>query len=216
MKVISTLISEVLVFQPDVFGDHRGYFFESFRQDIFEKYVGKIQFVQIGHKAHVHPKLEGVVNLVGKTDDRQLIRLVWASSGVLTPVSLPMVLAASIPVKPGTCKGKKERPCVVVAGGREPSGWQAYTNHQFIHTCGSLPCCDRGGCWVSRTKPVGDGDEKDTKNLCRNVTVDDFGEEVPYCMNMITPDDVIRRIDMYNQFYGDDRKKYTYNQPEVK
>lgn len=46
MKVISTLISEVLVFQPDVFGDHRGYFFESFRQDIFEKYVGKIQFVQ--------------------------------------------------------------------------------------------------------------------------------------------------------------------------
>ncbi len=46
MKVISTQIPEVLIFEPEVFGDHRGYFFESFRQDVFEKYVGKIQFVQ--------------------------------------------------------------------------------------------------------------------------------------------------------------------------
>lgn len=46
MKVISTRIPEVLIFEPDVFGDYRGYFFESFRQDIFDSYVGKIQFVQ--------------------------------------------------------------------------------------------------------------------------------------------------------------------------
>ena len=46
MKVISTQIPEVLIFEPDVFGDKRGYFFESFRQDIFEKYIGMIQFVQ--------------------------------------------------------------------------------------------------------------------------------------------------------------------------
>jgi dTDP-4-dehydrorhamnose 3,5-epimerase len=46
MKVIATRIPEVLIFEPDVFGDHRGYFFESFRLDIFEKYVGNIPFVQ--------------------------------------------------------------------------------------------------------------------------------------------------------------------------
>ncbi len=46
MKVITTRIPEVLIFEPDVFGDHRGYFFESFRHDIFEKYVGNIPFVQ--------------------------------------------------------------------------------------------------------------------------------------------------------------------------
>lgn len=46
MKVISTQIPEVLIFEPDVFGDHRGYFFESFRADIFEKHVGVHQFVQ--------------------------------------------------------------------------------------------------------------------------------------------------------------------------
>lgn len=46
MKVIVTQIPEVLIFEPDVFGDQRGYFFESFRQDIFEENVGKVQFVQ--------------------------------------------------------------------------------------------------------------------------------------------------------------------------
>jgi len=46
MKVISTSIPEVLIFEPDVFGDHRGYFFESFRRDIFEQYVGEVNFIQ--------------------------------------------------------------------------------------------------------------------------------------------------------------------------
>lgn len=180
-------------------------------QAVVDHFAGKINFVQIGHAAHVHPLLNGVVNLVGKTDDRQLIRLIWASSGVLTPVSLPMVLAAAIPVKSGKCFKKLNRPCVVVAGGREPSRWQADTNHQFIHTCGCLPCCDNGGCWTSRTKPVGDKDEKDKRNLCHFVTFDDYGEEVPYCMHMISAEEVIRRIEMYYKFYVDDRKRYTYN-----
>lgn len=46
MKLITTSIPEVLIFEPEVFGDHRGYFFESFRQDFFEQYAGKNQFVQ--------------------------------------------------------------------------------------------------------------------------------------------------------------------------
>jgi hypothetical protein len=180
-------------------------------QAVVDHFAGKIQFVQIGHIAHNHFPLKGVINLVGKTDDRQLIRLIWASSGVLTPVSWPMTLTAAIPVKPGKCNGKLERPCVVVAGGREPSHWQAYCNHQFVHTCGCLPCCDRGGCWTSRTKPVGDGDEKDVRNLCLNVTKDDYDEEVPYCMHMISAQDVIRHIEMYFQYYDDKREKYSYN-----
>lgn len=172
-----------------------------------------IDLITVGTN-HIHPKLDGVIDLVGKTDDRQLIRLIWASSGVLTPVSLPMVLAAAIPVKQGTCNGKKNRPCVAICGGREPSRWQADTNHQFIHTCGSLPCCDDGGCWKSRVKPIGDGDEKDVKNMCENVTIDDNGEEVPYCMHMISAEDVIRRIEMYFSFYQDNREKHTYNTPK--
>ncbi|NTW54356.1 MAG: dTDP-4-dehydrorhamnose 3,5-epimerase [Chlorobaculum sp.] len=46
MQVIQTSIPEVLLFEPKVFGDDRGWFFESFRQDIFEKHAGCHRFVQ--------------------------------------------------------------------------------------------------------------------------------------------------------------------------
>ncbi|NTV98784.1 MAG: dTDP-4-dehydrorhamnose 3,5-epimerase [Chlorobiaceae bacterium] len=46
MQVIPTAIPDVVIFEPAVFGDDRGYFFESFRQDIFERHIGQIAFVQ--------------------------------------------------------------------------------------------------------------------------------------------------------------------------
>lgn len=46
MQVIETAIPEVFIFEPQVFGDARGYFFESFRQNPFEEYYGKVNFVQ--------------------------------------------------------------------------------------------------------------------------------------------------------------------------
>jgi hypothetical protein len=82
---------------------------------------------------------------------------------------------------------------VVVAGGREPSQWEAYPHHQYLHTNGALLCCDNGGCWRSRVKPLGDGDEAD-ESLC----VDPVGR-LPRCMDMITAEDVIRRIELYFQ-----------------
>jgi len=47
MKVIPTKIPEVLIFEPDVYEDKRGSFFESFNQKKFDEAVGKeVQFVQ--------------------------------------------------------------------------------------------------------------------------------------------------------------------------
>ncbi len=159
-------------------------------QKVVDRLLGRILFVQVGEDGHHHPPLDGVINLVGKTDLRQLVRLVYHAQGVLTPVSLLMHLAAAVEVKNGR---PKNRPCVVVAGGREPSQWEAYPHHQFIHTNGSLPCCDNGGCWKSRVLPLGDGDEKDRpENLCVDVA-----GKLPRCLDMITPEDVIRRIGMY-------------------
>jgi hypothetical protein len=82
---------------------------------------------------------------------------------------------------------------VVVAGGREPSQWEAYPHHQYLHTNGALLCCDNGGCWKSRVRALGDGDEADG-SLC----VDPVGA-LPRCMDMITAEDVIRRIELYFQ-----------------
>jgi ADP-heptose:LPS heptosyltransferase len=159
-------------------------------QQVVDHFKGQIQFVQIGEMSHHHPPLEGVIDLRGSTDLRQLVRLVYHSQGILSPVSLPMHLAAAVETMPGM---PKNRACVVVAGGREPAQWEAYPHHQFIHTNGALSCCDDGGCWKSRVKPLGDGDEKDLpQNLCVNVV-----GSLPRCMDMITAEEVTRRIEMY-------------------
>jgi len=159
-------------------------------QEVVDHFQGRIQFVQVGEKEHYHPPLQGVIDLRGKTDLRQLVRLVYHSQGVLCPVTLLMHLAAAIEVKAGR---SKNRPCVVVAGGREPAQWEAYPHHQYIHMNGTLRCCDNGGCWKSRVLPLGDGDEKDRQeNLCVDVV-----GKLPRCMHMITANHVIQRIEFY-------------------
>ncbi|MFA6830852.1 MAG: dTDP-4-dehydrorhamnose 3,5-epimerase [Bacteroidaceae bacterium] len=46
MDVIKTVIDGVVIIEPKVFGDARGYFFESFSQHEFDEKVRKINFVQ--------------------------------------------------------------------------------------------------------------------------------------------------------------------------
>ena len=46
MNFIKTEIPEVVIIEPNVFGDHRGYFLESYNQAAFEENIGKIAFVQ--------------------------------------------------------------------------------------------------------------------------------------------------------------------------
>jgi ADP-heptose:LPS heptosyltransferase len=157
-------------------------------QAVVDHFREEILFVQIGEKHHYHPALKGVLDLRGQTSLRELIRLVYHAQGVLCPVTLLMHLAAAVEPKAG---GPADRPCVVVAGGREPPSWEAYPTHQFIHTIGMLPCCAEGGCWRSRSVPLGDGDEKDEpKHLCVDVV-----NNLPRCMHLITPDAVSERIE---------------------
>lgn len=164
-------------------------------QKVIDKFKGKITFVQVGEKSHWHPKLKGVVDLVGKTDLRQLVRLVYHSSGVLTGVSLLMHLSAAVESK----HGLPNRPAVIIAGGREPVQWEAYPHHRFIAINGAMKCCDNGGCWKSRCQLVGDGDVKDTENVCLEPVEIKTNPpiRIPKCMDMIKSDDVIRAIQMY-------------------
>ena len=159
-------------------------------QAVVDHFAGKIQFVQIGANGHWHPKLRGVIDLRGRTDVRQLIRLVYRAQGVLCPVTSLMHLAAAVETPSGQ---PPNRPCVVVAGGREPPHWAAYPNHQFIHTVGSLPCCTYGGCWRARTRPLGAGEQWDQEE---RICVDTIGD-LPHCMDMISPRNVIERIEFY-------------------
>lgn len=161
-------------------------------QKVVDHFLGRIQFVQVGQWGHHHPRLSGVIDFRGKTNTRELIRLVHHAQGVLCPVTGLMHLAAAVPTKP---THPPNRACVVVAGGREPTQWEAYPHHQYIHTIGSLGCCQHGGCWKDRVRRLRDGDSRDrAENLCRDV----FGE-LPRCMDLIQPEEVIRRIEGYFQ-----------------
>ena len=54
-------IPEVILFEPKVFGDDRGFFFESFNQRNFEEAVGKkVSFVQDNHSRSVKNVLRGL------------------------------------------------------------------------------------------------------------------------------------------------------------
>ncbi|MDN4592098.1 dTDP-4-dehydrorhamnose 3,5-epimerase [Xenophilus aerolatus] len=61
MNVISTAIPEVLILEPKVFGDARGFFMESFNQRTFEEVVGgSVQFVQDNHSRSGKGVLRGL------------------------------------------------------------------------------------------------------------------------------------------------------------
>ncbi|WP_193750164.1 dTDP-4-dehydrorhamnose 3,5-epimerase family protein, partial [Pantoea ananatis] len=50
MNILKTDINDVLIIEPKVFGDDRGFFFESFNKKVFEEAVGyEVNFVQDNH-----------------------------------------------------------------------------------------------------------------------------------------------------------------------
>ena len=61
MNIIPTEISDVLIIEPRVFGDSRGFFFESFNQNAFQKATGlSINFVQDNHSRSAKGVLRGL------------------------------------------------------------------------------------------------------------------------------------------------------------
>lgn len=61
MIVTPTALAEVLIFEPKVFGDDRGFFMESFNQKVFDKAVGRhVEFVQDNHSRSAKGVLRGL------------------------------------------------------------------------------------------------------------------------------------------------------------
>jgi len=61
MKVTTTAIEGVLIIEPKVFGDERGFFFESFNQRAFNEAVGHtVDFVQDNHSRSAKGVLRGL------------------------------------------------------------------------------------------------------------------------------------------------------------
>ena len=76
MKVTPTAIADVLIIEPKVFGDARGFFFESFNQKAFNEATGlNVNFVQDNHSRSARGVLRGLHYQV-KQPQGKLVRVV--------------------------------------------------------------------------------------------------------------------------------------------
>ena len=77
MKVTALAIPDVLLFEPKVFGDERGFFFESFNQQRFNAATGlDLQFVQDNHSKSAKGVLRGLHYQLPPKAQGKLVRVV--------------------------------------------------------------------------------------------------------------------------------------------
>lgn len=106
-------------------------------QEVVNSLKHKMRFVQIGGKSDTHTQLENATSLIGQTNLRELICLIYDSNGTIGPISGHMHIAAAF--------GK---PSVVIGGGFEDFMLTKYPKQRNIHSIGLLPCCRSSGCWT--------------------------------------------------------------------
>jgi ADP-heptose:LPS heptosyltransferase len=138
-----------------------------------------IKFVQIGTNEDKPPRLQGdnVIDHVGKTQSkdegiRDLYKLFLHAEGSIGLVSFHMHLSGAL-----------YKPCVVVAGAREPVSFTRYAGHQYLANDGCLPC-GITACWHCDIK------------TCTNL-IEKEEEKIPKCVDIIEPEDVTRAIRAY-------------------
>jgi ADP-heptose:LPS heptosyltransferase len=136
-------------------------------------------FYQLGAREDNHPKLIGrnVVDYIGKTQDhntgiRDLFKLFLNAEGSIGLVSFHMHLSAAF-----------RKPCIVVAGAREPVSFTRYPGHRYLATDGCLPCGIKA-CWHCDI------------NTCEDLVIVN-NEKIPRCVDLIVPEDLTQALNLY-------------------
>ncbi|WP_415035226.1 dTDP-4-dehydrorhamnose 3,5-epimerase [Azonexus sp.] len=76
MNITATRIPDVLLIEPRVFGDARGFFFESFNQQQFSQAVPEAHFVQDNHSKSARGVLRGLHYQLAPKAQGKLVRVV--------------------------------------------------------------------------------------------------------------------------------------------
>lgn len=79
MEVIKTDIEGVVIIEPTIFGDSRGYFYESFNQKEFNEKVAPVTFVQDNQSRSCHGVLRGLHFQKPPYQQSKLVRVVEGS-----------------------------------------------------------------------------------------------------------------------------------------
>lgn len=91
MNKIDTEIKGVVILEPRVFGDSRGYFFESYSKRKFDELIGKVNFVQDNESCSSRGVLRGLHFQKGEHAQAKLVRV---CSG--------RVLDVAVDIRPGS------------------------------------------------------------------------------------------------------------------
>lgn len=77
MKVIETSIPDVKIIEPNVFGDERGFFYESFNKALFDEAIGRsVEFVQDNHSQSQKGVLRGLHYQLNPHAQGKLVRCI--------------------------------------------------------------------------------------------------------------------------------------------
>jgi len=91
VNYIETAIPDVKIIEPNVFGDERGFFMETFRIDLFNKHCTQRTFVQDNHSKSSHGILRGL-HYQRKNTQGKLVRV---TSGEVYDVAVDMRKSSS-------------------------------------------------------------------------------------------------------------------------
>ncbi|MGN0280705.1 MAG: dTDP-4-dehydrorhamnose 3,5-epimerase [Prevotella sp.] len=76
MEYIETEIKGVFIVQPKVFLDQRGYFFEAWKKEEFQKHAGNVEFVQDNESKSTYGVLRGLHYQKGDAAQAKLVRVI--------------------------------------------------------------------------------------------------------------------------------------------
>lgn len=76
MQFIKTSIPDVVMIEPKVWSDARGYFFESYRHDLFQQHIGPIDWVQDNESYSTYGTLRGLHYQLAPHAQSKLVRVV--------------------------------------------------------------------------------------------------------------------------------------------
>ena len=79
MNFIETAIPGVWIIEPKVWGDSRGYFVETFKQELFNEKVGKTNFIQDNESLSSYGVLRGLHYQLGEFAQAKLVRVIQGS-----------------------------------------------------------------------------------------------------------------------------------------
>jgi dTDP-4-dehydrorhamnose 3,5-epimerase len=76
MQFIPTHIPDVVIIEPKLWNDPRGYFFESYREDLFQQHNGKIDWVQDNESYSTYGTLRGLHYQLPPHAQSKLVRVI--------------------------------------------------------------------------------------------------------------------------------------------